>query len=351
MTALCRHFGRCGGCSHQDLTDAEYRTLKRRIVSDSLSRHGVETPMDELVEVAPATRRRAVFKAKRSGDGVLLGFHAARTHDIVDMQECLVLTPALAGLVPRLREMLAALLAPGEDAELRVTESDAGAEISLRWRRPNDTVTIAALARWAEKLRLARISAHGETVITQTRPYVAFGKATVVLPVDAFLQPTRDGEAVLQNFVRDALDGARSVADLFAGCGTFAFVLAEKARVHALEIDAAMLDALSAAVKTASGLKPITTEKRNLFRRPLSGDELARYDAVCLDPPRAGALEQVKTLARSKVKRIVYVSCDAETFARDARILVDGGHRLRRILPVDQFLWSGHIELAAAFER
>jgi len=348
---LCRHFGTCGGCAHQDMPDAAYRALKRRIVVDALARHGIAAAVDEIVEVPPGTRRRAVLKARKDEEGVALGFHAARTHTIVDLEECLVVTPALAALVPRLRRMLAALLAAGEDAELRLVETDTGVDLGLRWRRPNDTATLAALARWAEKLRLARVSAHGETTVELAKPTVRLGKATVALSPETFLQPTREGEAALQAFVGESLAGARRIADLFAGCGTFTFPLAEKAQVRAVELDASMLAALAAAAKTASGLKPITTERRNLFRRPLSETELASYDAVVLDPPRAGALEQAKVLARSQIGRVAYVSCDAETFARDARVLIDGGFRLGRVVPVDQFLWSSHIELAALFQR
>jgi 23S rRNA (uracil1939-C5)-methyltransferase len=351
VTALCRHFGICGGCAHQDKTDADYRALKRGLVLDALARHEIDTAVEDIVEVPPATRRRATLKAMKGEGGVALGFHAAGTHDISDLYECLVLTPRLVALVPRLREMLEALLRAGEFAELRLADTDGGVDLSLRWQKASDAATVAELARWAAKLKLARVARHGETSVELARPSVRLGKAELFLPSEAFLQPTREGEAALQSFVLAALPGAKHVADLFAGCGTFALALAERARVHAVEIDAAMLEALAAAARVTSGLKPVTTEKRNLFRRPLTEAELAAYDAVVLDPPRAGALAQVHTLARSKVKRIVYVSCDAETFARDARVLIDGGYRLARVLPVDQFLWSSHIEVASSLER
>ena len=351
MNALCRHFGTCGGCAHQDLVDADYRALKRRLVVDALSRHGVEAPVEDVVEVPPATRRRATMKAVKTGQGVSLGFSAARSHDIVDMRECLVLTPKLVALVARLREMLASVLRAGEAVELHITDTDTGVDLSLRWQRPNDPATLGDLARWATKLGLARVSRHNDTLIELARPVVRFGKAIVALPPEAFLQPTREGEAVLQDFVLGALDGAKHVADLFAGCGTFALRLAERSRVQAVEIDAPMLDALAVAVRTTSGLKPVATEKRNLFRRPLSEAELAAFDAVCLDPPRAGAAAQAGALGRSKVKRVAYVSCDPDSFARDARVMIDLGLDLKRVVPVDQFLWSSHIELAALFER
>ena len=352
---VCRHFGVCGGCVHQDLSGAEYRVLKRQTVVEALTRHGIEVPVEEVVEVPPGTRRRATMKAKLEDGRVHLGFHAARTHDIVDIEECLVLAPALMTLLPGLRAMLAELLAPAGDAELRLTLSETGLDLGLRWRLPNDTPTLAALARWAAKLKIARISAHGEEVVSLVPPSVHLGKAQVALPPETFLQPTQEGEAALQAFVGETLSRAKKIADLFCGCGTFTFPLAEKARVHAVELDAPMLDALAAAAKATPGLKPVTVEKRNLFKRPLTtielSAELSAYDGVCLDPPRAGALEQAKMLAQSKLARIAYVSCDAETFARDARVLIDGGFVLKRVMPVDQFLWSSHIELAAAFVR
>jgi 23S rRNA (uracil1939-C5)-methyltransferase len=349
---LCRHFGTCGGCAYQDMAPSEYRAFKRAQVKDALSRHGVDAPVEEVVEVPPATRRRATFKVLKGEGGVALGFHAARSHDIVDMHECLVLTPRLFQLVRRLREMLDELLALREAAELHIADTDGGIDLSIRWlRRANDTGLNAALARSASQLKLARIAANGETLVELAKPSMRFGKASVALPPDAFLQPTREGEAVLQKFVLEALSGAKRVADLFAGCGTFALVLAERARVHAVEIEIPTLDALSAAARAASGLKPVTVERRNLFKHAISASDASSYDAVCLDPPRAGALAQAQALALSKVKRVAYVSCDADTFARDARILIGGGYRLERVLPVDQFLWSDHIELAANFVR
>lgn len=347
----CRHFGVCGGCAHQDMPGADYRAFKRALVADALARHGIDTVVEEIVEVQPSTRRRATLKARKGEGGVALGFHAAGTHEICDLHECLVLTPRLVALVPRLREMLEALLSAGEFAELRLADTEGGVDLSLRWQKTNDAAMVAELARWAAKLELARIARHGETLIERARPSVRLGKSDLFLPSEAFLQPTREGEAALQAFVLDALAGAKTIADLFAGCGTFALPLAERARVHAVDLEGAMLDALAAAARATSGLKPVTTEKRNLFRRPLGETELAKFDAVSLDPPRAGALAQAHKLAASKVKRVAYVSCDAETFARDARVLIGGGYRLKRVQPVDQFLWSDHIELGASFER
>ncbi|GAA0530732.1 class I SAM-dependent RNA methyltransferase [Rhizomicrobium palustre] len=348
---LCRHFGACGGCQYQDLPDDAYRALKQELVLAALKLEGVAAELRDVVEVPPATRRRAALKVKLKDGVVEIGFHAAKTHDIVDMAECQVMTPALLKLLPGLRRMFKEVLAPRGDADMRLTETDAGVDLALRWNKKLDEATRTALAIWADKLGLVRVSVGGQVLTSFAEAKVRLGKASVPLPPEAFLQPSREGEAILQGFVREALSGAKKIADLFSGCGTFSFVLAEKARVHAVELEAPMLEALAAGVKSASGLKPITTEKRNLFKRPLTRFELNLYDGLCLDPPRAGALEQAKEIAASKLPRIAYVSCDATTFARDAKVLIDGGYKLGPVLPVDQFLWSSHIELAAQFTR
>lgn len=348
----CRHFGTCGGCAFQDMPDDAYRALKRSFVVDALAQHGLENvEVGSVVEVKPSTRRRAVFKiAKRNGQ-VLAGFHAAQSHVIVDMRECLVLTPRLFALVAQLRDLFGALLNDGENVEAHATDTDTGLDIALRWSRKLTPAISAQLAQWAQTHKIARVTLNGTIATEFTTPTVQFGKARVALPPESFLQPTQDGEAALRDHVLVAVKNAKTIADLFAGCGTFTFPLAEKARVHAVELDKAALAAIAAAARGAQGLKPITTEARDLFKQPLSKDELKPFDAVVLDPPRAGALAQARALAASSVRRIAYVSCNAESFARDARILADGGYKPGAVTPVDQFLWSSHIELVAGFAR
>jgi 23S rRNA (uracil1939-C5)-methyltransferase len=349
---ICRHFGTCGGCSYQEMPDDAYRALKRSFVVDALARHGfADADVRDVVKVPPGTRRRASFKvAKRDGQ-VLIGFHAGQSHDIVDMRECLVLTPKLFGIVAPIRELFGALLKDGGDAEIHATDSDTGIDVALRWQRKLDPATTSQIVRWAQRHHIARVTSNGEIASEFATPNVRLGKARVALPPESFLQSTREGEDALQNAMRDAVGNAKSVADLFAGLGTFTFILAEKARVHAVEQDKKAAAALVDAARNTQGLKPITIETRDLFKIPLSGDELTPFDAVVLDPPRAGALAQARALAESKVKRIAYISCNADTFARDARALVDGGYKMGAVVPVDQFLWSSHIELAASFRR
>jgi len=351
MSGLCRHFGTCGGCLTQDLPEDSYRAHKRQIVVDALTHHGVEAEVSEIVSVRSHTRRRATFKAAKEAGETLLGFYARASHDIVDMHECRLLTPKLFAAVPRLRAMMAALLREGEKAELHVTETDDGLDLAIAWKRMIKPALTAELARWAGELKFARIAMGDEIAVALARPTLRFGNARVALPLKAFLQPTREGEAALQNLVLEALDGAKQVADLFSGCGTFTLPLAERARVHAVELDARMLEAMAEAARHTQGLKPLTTEQRDLFKVPLSPPELKRFDAVLLDPPRAGALAQVKAIAASKVRRIAYVSCNPASFARDARVLIEAGFHMGRVTPVDQFLWSDHVELVAAFVR
>ena len=351
MTQLCRHFGSCGGCTLQDVPDAEYRAQKRGDVIRALTKYGVAAEVTEVVAVPPGTRRRAVFKIAKRGAEAEVGFHALKSHAIVDLRECLVLTPGLFALAQALRAMATELFAGGQAAEAHVTEADNGNDIAFRAPMKLTPALTAALAQAAPSLNAARILWNGTLAFERAAPVVHFGKAAVKLPPESFLQPTREGEEVLRSHVLAAVNGAKTVADLFCGTGTFTLALAERARVHAVEREPVMLEALAAAAKGTQGLKPITTQRRDLFKVPLTPLELNKFDAVVLDPPRAGAEAQARQLARSKVPRLAYVSCDANSFARDTRILLDGGYRIGPVTPVDQFLWSSHIELCAAFQR
>jgi len=352
MNTLCRHFGTCGGCTYQDMDLADDRARKQAQVRRALERQGLCGVQVELpLIVSPGTRRRAALAAVKSGGVASIGFREARSHAVVDMLECRILTPSLASLIPRLREILTVLLRDGDDARLQITEADNGVDIGLKLKRGADAAAIAALARWAGSAHVARLVVNGEPAVQLIEPIVRLAGVEVDLPPDSFLQPTREGEAHLQECVQGAMKGAVVVADLFAGCGTFAFALAGATRVHALDSDSAALSAVISAARRTARLKPVTTETRDLFKRPLQAREIDRFDGIVLDPPRAGALAQARALAASKVARIAYVSCNPESFARDARVLVDGGYRIEWIVAVDQFLWSSHIELAALIGR
>jgi 23S rRNA (uracil1939-C5)-methyltransferase len=354
--SVCALFGLCGGCSLQGLSPDEYATRKRALVVDALARAGLGDVVVEMPLLVPErSRRRAVFKIARTGqDGevrVEVGFHAARSHSIVDMTECLVLTPALFALTGTLRTGLMSILNTGEKADLHVTEADNGLELAFRWARKLTPRLTAEFAKAFAAKGIVRISVNGEIALETAQSYVMIAGARVILPPHAFLQATRDGERQLQEKVLALAKGKKKVADLFAGLGTFSLALARNARVHAVEQEAEALAALAGAARTTPGLKPITTERRDLFKQPLGPSELKAFDAVVLDPPRAGAQAQIRALADSPVGSVIYVSCDAASFARDAAILKQAGFRPGPVTPIDQFLYSGHIELVGGFER
>jgi 23S rRNA (uracil1939-C5)-methyltransferase len=336
----------------------EYLASKRDIVVQALARAGVKAEVAPMILVPPHSRRRAVFKIKSLPEGIHIGFHAARTHTIVDMHQCDILTPGLFALVGALRRRLESVFGVGEAAELHVTECDNGFDAAFRWKRALTPNLAATLARDLKGSGIVRLTLGADTVFETAAPVVTLGGVAVKPPPLTFLQPTREGEAALQDRVLALTAKAKSVADLFCGCGTFTLPLAARAKVHAVESDKPMLAALAEAAKAfapvgsgAKGLKPVTAEARDLFKSPLTPPELAPFDAVVLDPPRAGAEAQARALAASKVRRIAYVSCDAATFARDARLLVDAGFTPSAVTPVDQFLYSTHIELVAGFTR
>jgi 23S rRNA (uracil1939-C5)-methyltransferase len=346
------HFGSCGGCALQDLSPEDYRALKRQTVIDALAKAGLaDVTVEQPVLAALRSRRRAVFKIKSLAQGLHIGFHAAKSHTVIDMRQCEVLTPGLFALVGALRRALEPLFGVGEAAELHVTESETGFDGAFRWRRNLTPVLTGELTRALSGLGIARLTLNGELVFETGVPSVHLDGITVALPSNPFLQATAEGESVLRQKVLALTDGAKRMADLFSGLGTFALPLARRAKVHAVEADADALAALAAAARGAKGLKPVTTEKRDLFKRPLSPSELAAFDAVVLDPPRAGAEAQVRQLAASSVPLIAYVSCDAQSFARDAAILAAAGFAPGPVTPIDQFLFSSHIELVAGFRR
>jgi 23S rRNA (uracil1939-C5)-methyltransferase len=351
MSAICRHFGHCGGCAFQDLSPDAYRERKRAQVAAALARHRVDAAIAAPLQTAPGTRRRAALKAAKRNGAVDLGFNAARSHAVVDMQECLVLTPALVSLIPALRKLFSELLNDGQKADVALTETETGFDIALDWPAVDFARAVTIFAHWVKGRDIARMSVNGDVAIQLAEPRIRIGASDVLLPATAFLQPSREGERILQGVVLDSLQGARRVADLFAGCGTFALALAERASVHAVDSDEPALTALLAAARQTRGLKPVTTEARDLFKRPLRPEELNGFDTVLLDPPRAGARAQAEMIGPSRAARLAYVSCNPETFARDAAILTRDGFVLRDVRPVDQFLWSTHIELVGSFER
>jgi 23S rRNA (uracil1939-C5)-methyltransferase len=312
--------------------------------------------VDELIDAHGDGRRRAVFHARRGTHDLLeVGFAALRAHHVVAIDRCPILAPALGGAIEAAWAIAEALAGEGKPLDIQVTATDSGLDVDVRGSGPLTTKRMADLAAVAERHKLARLTRHGEMVSLRATPVLKIGRAQVVLPPGAFLQATAAGEATLAQLVemhcQDNKMPAKQVADLFAGIGPFALRLAQRSRVAAADGDADAIAALQRAAAATQGLKPIDAQVRDLFRRPLLPAELKPFDAVVFDPPRQGAEAQARALAASAVPRIVAVSCNPATFARDARILVDGGYRLTRVTPVDQFLYSAHVELVALLER
>lgn len=350
--ARCSQYGECGGCTLQHMPTDRYPAFKRDLVVAALSYQGLDLPVEDVVTVPPASRRRAVFAAHRRGRDIVVGFHGRRSHRIVGVRDCAVLTPGLVALIPKLTP-LARLAAPQKDSlTITATETLTGFDVALTGaeRRLNADVR-AKLVQVAGEIGLARLSLNGDVEMERAAPLLRMGNADLSPPPGGFLQACRESEAAMLELVRQAIGKARKVVDLFAGSGTFSLPLAASAAVHAVESEEAALVSLQQAARKASGLKPITTEKRDLFRRPLNRTELQTFDAAVIDPPRAGAEAQSRELAASRIGRVAMVSCNATTFARDLNIMLQAGWRAMRITPVDQFLWSAHIEIVAALER
>jgi len=342
----CRHFPECGGCQLQHADDDAYRAYLVSRIETALAQHDLATEICDPHLSSPRSRRRATLRALKVGKGAVVGFNAEKSHRIVDMRECHILRPELFALVQPLRELLADQLPPTRAAEVQLTFVDQGADVMLKGVRVEGLAAIEQLTSFASSNPVARLSIDQgigpETVYEPQPATVTLSGTPVSFPVGGFLQATEDGEAALAACVREAVDGSARVADLFAGLGTFTLAVGASYAAEASR-DAA------AALKRAA--PHVAIEHRDLYRRPLDPGELKRFDAVIVDPPRAGAEEQVRALAASSVRRIAYVSCNPATFARDAKALVDGGYSLDWVRPVGQFRWSTHVELAACFSR
>jgi 23S rRNA (uracil1939-C5)-methyltransferase len=345
----CAHYTVCGGCSLQHMTAAPYLAFKRDIVTGALRQHAIDMAVDPVIPVPPRTRRRAVFAATRQARA---GFHGRRSHTIVPITDCAVLTPGLLALLPKLAPIVQ-LAAPRRDAlTLTATETATGIDLALTGA-PRDLPadTRLKLSEAALAIGLARLSINGEVAIERTPPMLRAGPAHLTPPPGGFLQACEPSQSEMIRLVGEAIAGSKRIVDLFSGSGTFSLPLAVNAPIHAVESEAAALAALEQAARRTPQLKPVTTEKRDLFRRPLTTEDLKRFDAAVIDPPRAGAEAQSAQLAKSNLKRLAFVSCNAGTFARDLRTLMDGGWKATRITPIDQFLYSPHIEIVAALER
>ncbi|MBI1203523.1 MAG: RNA methyltransferase [Rhodopseudomonas sp.] len=359
IAPVCKHFGVCGGCAVQHWSMAEYQLWKRNLVVEALEHAGLIAPVEALIDGHGKGRRRAVLHARRGHGNILeVGFAAQRSHAIVAIDRCPILSPGLKDAVPVAWAIAEALKPSDKPLDIHATATDTGLDIDVRGSGPLNTALTARLAGLAEQYKLARITRHGELVLQREQPLLKIGKAFVPLPPGAFLQATAEGEATLARLVLGHIGSTNAkgkpikrIADLFSGVGTFALRLAEVARVTAIDSEGQAIKALERGVAKSTGLKQIEMQTRDLFRSPFMATELKGFDAVVFDPPRQGAEAQARELALSQVPVVVGVSCDANTFARDARILIDGGYQLISVTPVDQFRYSHHVEIVAKFEK
>ncbi|OLP58694.1 RNA methyltransferase [Xaviernesmea oryzae] len=354
----CRHFGpdgvngTCGGCTLQHAADPLYHMFKRQLVIDALASKGIQTEVAPLIPAAPGERRRVVLTARRTEKALLLGYNQMSSHHLVHIEECPIASPGIVGRLDAIRRIALALASNAEPFRITVLEVESGLDLSVDGVAKLDNPRRRRAVEAVLALRgISRLSVGGEVIVEPIKPIVRFGTVPVTPPPGSFTQATRKAEAAMAELVLDALGKAKRVADLFSGSGTFALRIAARARVHAVESDEKALKALDAAARSTQGLKPVTVERRDLFRRPLMTSELKPFDALVFDPPRAGAEAQMAELARSSVKTVVAVSCNPLTLARDLALLIAGGYRLKSVTPIDQFLWSAHVEAVAVLEK
>jgi 23S rRNA (uracil1939-C5)-methyltransferase len=342
----------CGGCVARHMPIAMYHDWKREFLVRALRQHGITTEVQPLVTVPEHSRRRATFNARREGGAMRIGYHGRRSHELVAADECPVLDQRIVALLPALSELAGVVATVADTTRVVVTMTDTGADVDVEGNEPGLTARMRSrISEIAAAARLARISVGGTPVIERQAPVLHFAGKVVTPPPGVFLQAVPQAEQAMIELVTAALGKARHVGDLFCGLGTLTLPIARQARVMAFDSDRVAIDTLGEARRRNQGLKPITAQVRDLFHDPLAPLEMKDLDAVVLDPPRAGAKAQCERLAKSKIKRVVMVSCNPATLARDLRILIDGGYRLDAVTPIDQFLYSPHLEAVAALSR
>lgn len=339
-TPFCPHFGACGGCQLQHMDRPSYEAFKIGLIETPLHFAGIETKVSRFVDASGVGRRRATLHARREG----AGYMRLKSHQVHDLDVCPILAPGLV----RAPDIARAVMAAVGEADVSFTACLTGLDVSVRTEKKQ--ARAEKLMPLVNRFRIARLALNGEMILQAQPPIIAMGRAEVELPISSFLQATDAAETVLADYVLEAVGKAKTVADLFCGMGPFALRLAEQRPVAAFDSDKASIAALDKARRFTKNLRDVIAKPRDLFRDPLTQFELP-YEAVVLDPPRAGAEAQVRELGKSKVKTVVMVACDARTFARDAAILVGAGYKMENLVAVDQFTQATHIEMAATFRR
>jgi 23S rRNA (uracil1939-C5)-methyltransferase len=347
---VCQHFGTCGGCRMQHVDEAAYLSWKQGLLESALSAAGIDAAVEPIWSAGDHSRRRATLAGGYGAAGFVFGFHEHKSHTVFDIAECPVLTPALEAALPALRRLASAACSRTHPVQATVTDCLGGLDVALTGLERGANMR-AKLISIGQDSAFARLSVNGEVIAMWRKPEVRAGDAVIAPPPGGFLQACANAEAYMREKVEAAIGAGGPTVDLFSGCGTFALPLALTRAVHAVEFEGASLEALKGAAKAMPSAKPVTVEARDLFRRPLLASELARFKSAVADPPRAGAEDQCRQLAKSKVARVALVSCEPKTFARDLKLLLAGGYRLGKIWPVDQFRHSSHLEVVASLRR
>lgn len=351
VKAPCPHFKTCGGCSMQHASDAFLADWKTDVVRNALAAHNLSSTFRPIITSPAQSRRRATFSAQRTKKGVLIGFHGRASDTVVAIPTCKLLHPDIMATMPAMEALTKIGASRKASISISVTQSVSGSDVSVTDAKQADGPMMVELGALVEQFRLSRLSWNGEIVAIRSIPVLSFDGISVSPPVGAFLQATVAGQVSLTNAVIEAVADAKYIVDLFAGCGTFSLPLAKQATVLAIEGDAALLDALSAAWRLGDGLKTLTTGKRDLFRNPMLAEDLKKVEAIVIDPPRAGAKAQCEAVAEANIPRIAFVSCNPVTFARDAKLLVNAGYTIEWVQVIDQFRWSSHVEMVALLTK
>jgi len=346
----CQHFGACGGCALQHMSGAANLEWKRAQVAMAFSRAGINIEVEPCIASPAHSRRRVTFTAKRTGGLVVLGFHGRERDEVVDIEHCTILTEKIESKLDQFRNLAATLIRSSEEIQIAINSCDNGLDLNLLLEQDPSEDMMAAFVRAFAKTSFLRAAINGDVMVEKEKPLVSFDDAKVIPPPGGFLQAVVEAESAMAGLVCGHLKTRKRVADLFAGCGTFSLRLAKHSRVHAVETQDNALSALMSASGT-KGLKSITSETRDLEELPLMASELKPFDGLCIDPPRAGAEPQIREIAKANIRAIAYVSCNPTTLARDAAVLIKGGYILEKVTPIDQFVFSPHVEVVALFTK
>jgi 23S rRNA (uracil1939-C5)-methyltransferase len=347
----CKYYGMCGGCAAQHLNIETYYKWKRQVVVRALLNRQIEAPVEDLIDCHGSGRRRVDLHVHKIDGKVRVGFMQARSHKLVDIKNCPVLAPELAKATDIARDLAGCLLNAAQALKIQLTVSETGLDCTICGAGELDLGASMGLSDCASYYDLARLSVGDDIILEHRAPILTFGAGKVVLPPRSFLQATFSGEEILSNIVLDGVSGATRIADLYCGLGPFSLRMAANSSVFSFDSDEMSIAALKTAAHNVQGQKPVIAEVRDLAENPLHKSELNSFDAVVFDPPRAGAELQAREIASSEICRVIAVSCNAATFARDASILIDGGYQLKRVAPVDQFRFAGHVEIVGVFDR